>query len=174
MPGTEKSRFTLFEPFEEVKGVPTRRWLQYDINALADFEQLTGMGFGQLMSTRAIFATTRALLWAGLKRSDTTLTVERVGTLMTRYVKAARGNSIDDLLTACFQAAKEQGAFGEAASDEEDEEEGGSDSGNDEEQEEQSAPTSPTATRRSGPRGSRKPSPSPTGSSSSTTSDSDD
>lgn len=109
----EKTPFTLFESVEAATpgAVVKKRFLRYDINALADFEQETGMGFGQLMATRAVFATARALLWAGLKHEDRTLTVEKVGTLLGKYVMG--GGGIDLALTAAFEAAKEQGAFGE-------------------------------------------------------------
>lgn len=106
-----KTPFTLFESFEVTKqNVVRKRSLRYDLNALADFEQETGMGFAQLMNTRAIFATARALLWAGLKHEDRGLTVEAVGTLLSEYVQ--RGGTIDEVLQAAFSAATEQGAFG--------------------------------------------------------------
>lgn len=109
----EKTPFTLFEAVEAAApgAVIKKRTLRFDINALADFEQETGMGFGQLMSTRAVFATARALLWAGLKHEDRALTVEKVGSLLGKYVQA--GGQIDKALTAAFEAANEQGAFGD-------------------------------------------------------------
>lgn len=108
----EKTPFTLFESVEAATpgAVVKKRHLKFDINALADFEQEAGMGFGQLMATRAIFATTRALLWAGLKHEDRTLTVEKVGTLIGKFIQ--NGGAVDACLTAAFQAAQEQGAFG--------------------------------------------------------------
>lgn len=113
----EKTPFTLFEAVEAATpgAVVKKRTLRFDINALADFEQETGMGFGQLMATRAIFATARALLWAGLKHEDRTLTVEKVGTLLGKFVMA--GGRIDEALSAAFEAAKEQGAFGDQSED---------------------------------------------------------
>lgn len=109
----EKTPFTLFEAVEAATpgAVIRKRHLRFDINALADFEQETGMGFGQLMATRAVFATARALLWAGLKHEDKALTVEKVGTLLGKFVQA--GGGIDQALTAAFEAAQEQGAFGD-------------------------------------------------------------
>ena len=108
----EKTPFTLFETVEsQMPGaVIKKRTLRFDINALADFEQESGMGFGQMMSTRAVFATARALLWAGLKHEDRALTIEKVGTLLGKYIQG--GGAIDIALTAAFEAAKEQGAFG--------------------------------------------------------------
>lgn len=113
MSAITKTPFRLFEQFEThpKTRVIRRRSLKYDINALADFEQLTGMGFGQLMQQKAIFATARALLWAGLKHEQRTLTVEEVGNLLGQFVR--NGGTIDEALGQAFKAAAEQGAFGE-------------------------------------------------------------
>lgn len=130
--GLSTTPFKLFEVFETVNnGVIRRRSLKYDINALADFEQETGMGFGQLFSTKAIFATTRAMLWAGLKHEDKILTIDRAGELIGQWMKLEKvagvpRNRIDEILIACFAAAKEQGALGDDA-----EVTGGPDAGND-------------------------------------------
>ena len=98
--------FTLFQE----KGVETKpRALRFDLNAMADFEEKTGMGLAQLMSTNAVYATTRAMLWAGLKHAERGLTVDRVGALMQEYVQA--GGDVQDLLQACFEAALEQRAI---------------------------------------------------------------
>jgi len=116
MANVAKVPFTLFEPFETNKhGVIRRRFLRYDLNALADFEQEVGMGFAQLMKSRAIFATTRAMLWAGLKHEDSGLTIERVGDLLTDYTQ--RGGRIDEVLQATFKAAMDQGALGKPEAD---------------------------------------------------------
>ena len=88
----------------------------FDINALADFEQETGMGFGQLMSTKAMFATTRALMWAGLKHEDRGLTVEQVGVLLNRFVKE-QGGDINQVLKEALKAATQQGALGKEAAE---------------------------------------------------------
>jgi hypothetical protein len=110
--------FRLFESFEKnpKTGQVKKRFLKFDINALADFEQETGMGFGQLMSTKALFATTRALLWAGLKHEERTLTIEQMGALLFKYIKE-EGGSIDQALKAAFEAAAEQGALGKEVAD---------------------------------------------------------
>jgi len=113
----EKTPFTLFESFELDKhGVIKRRSLRFDLNALADFEQEVGMGIAQLMQTKAIFATTRALLWAGLKHEDRGLTVDRMGDLIGTYIK--RGGDLTTALQAAFSAAVEQGALGSPDQDE--------------------------------------------------------
>ena len=165
MSGVETTPFTLFQDFEvNARQVAKRRSLRYDINALADFEQLTGMGFGQLMSTKAVFATARAFMWAGLKHEDRTLTIEYVGTLLSRYIKDHKG-SIDEALTVCFQAAHDQGAFGNTPQDED----GASDAGNAEAAEPTAVPSANGAPQLSagsavGASGSAPSNPSPTGS----------
>lgn len=98
--------FNLFQ----ATGVDAKtRFLRYDMNAMADFEEKTGMGLAQLMSSNAIFATTRAMLWAGLKHQDRGLTIDRVGQWMQAYVEA--GGDVQTLLGACFEAAAKQRAI---------------------------------------------------------------
>jgi hypothetical protein len=113
----DQTPFALFEKYEtnSKTGHARKRFLKFDINALADFEQETGMGFGQLMSTKAVFATTRAMLWAGMKHEDRGLSVEEVGRLLGIYVK--EGGTIDVALKAAFESAAEQGALGKEISD---------------------------------------------------------
>jgi hypothetical protein len=98
--------FRLFEPFEKNMS----RSLKFDLNALADFEEKTGMGFSQLMSTKAVFAATRAMLWAGLKHEDRMLTIDGVGDLIAQVL--ASGTSIQEVMVIAMSAATDQGAFG--------------------------------------------------------------
>jgi hypothetical protein len=104
--------FPFFEKYEiNPKNQNARkRSLRFDLNALADFEQEVGMGFAQLMQTKAAFATVRAMVWAGLKHEDRGLTVDRAGTLIGEYVRD--GGSIDEILTLCIETAVDQGALG--------------------------------------------------------------
>lgn len=92
------------------------RNLKFDLNALADFEQETGMGFAQLMKQRAAFAAARALTWAGLKHEDRSLTIDGVGQLIGQYITdedVPRGaQTIDTLLEVVVKAAIDQGALG--------------------------------------------------------------
>lgn len=105
--GIQNKPFTLFQ----THGLETRtRSLRFDMNAMSDFEQLTGMGLAQLMSTHAVFAATRALLWAGLKHQDRGLTIDRIGNLMQDYIYDKSG-TVDELLEACLIAAIEQKAI---------------------------------------------------------------
>lgn len=106
--------FTLFQD----KGVDQKnRSLKYDINAMGDFEQLTGMGLAQMMSTRAVFGATRALLWAGLKHTDRALTIDRCGQLMQDYIE--QGGDVADLLAAAIDAAVKQKAIPDIRAEEE-------------------------------------------------------
>src|SRR5678815_1606548 len=81
-PARRTSPFKEFSAYENGR----QRNLRFDVNALADFEQETGMGFAQLMKQKAVFGAARAMLWAGLKHEDRGLTVERVGELLSEYL----------------------------------------------------------------------------------------
>jgi len=104
--------FSFFEKFEETpkNKEPRARALRFDLNALADFEQEVGMGFAQLMNTKAAFATVRAMCWAGLKWQDRGLTIERTGSLIGEYVQD--GGDIGEVLNLCIETAVNQGALG--------------------------------------------------------------
>lgn len=103
--GIQAVPFYLFQQ----KGIETRnRSLRYDLNAMADFEQTTGMGLPRLMATQAIFATARALLWAGLKHQDRGLTIDVVGSKIQEYTEA--DGEIDDILKVCVKACVDQKA----------------------------------------------------------------
>jgi hypothetical protein len=102
-----------FKFFEKYEGFP--RSLKFDMNALADFEQETGMGFGQLMQQKAIFAVVRGLLWAGFQHEDRRIQMRRVGELISQYLEdETESHDINDLLVFAYQTAVEQGAFGVA------------------------------------------------------------
>lgn len=104
--GIMNAPFTLFQD----RGIESRmRSLRYDMNAMASFEQETGMGLARLLETRAVFAATRALLWAGLRHGDRGLTVDRVGHLMQQFIDA--GGGINELLERCVRVAVEQKAI---------------------------------------------------------------
>lgn len=104
--------FREFSSYEEGRV----RNLKFDVNALADFEQETGMGFAQLMKQRAVFASARAMLWAGLKHEDRALTIEDVGNLLSDYLRdeevGEHVHSIDAILMVTIEAAVEHGALG--------------------------------------------------------------
>lgn len=109
--------FRLFENLPSEKNPRTGgsrlRTMRFDLNALADFEQEVGMGFGQLMSSKALFATARGLVWAGLRHEDRLITVAGAGAKVQEFI--SEGGSLNDLLTEVFEIAKKQGAFGKDA-----------------------------------------------------------
>ena len=111
------------------KDIETKpRYLRFDFNALADFEQINGMGLGQLLTMKAVFGTARAMLWAGCKSDDPRITLQKSGDLIGEYIQA--GGTVDEVLGKCFEAAIDQGAIGSGAAINSDEDEGDSDSGN--------------------------------------------
>ena len=71
---------------------------------------------------KAIFGTARAMLWAGCKSDDSTLTLQKAGDLVGQFIRA--GGTVDDVLGKCFEAAIDQGAIGSPKSEEEEGEEG--------------------------------------------------
>ena len=105
-------------PFKEFASYENGRLrnFKFDVNALADFEQETGMGFAQLMKQKAVFGAARAMLWAGLKHEDRGLTVEGVGDLLSEYLRDEEvelgTHTIDSILMVAISAAVEQGALG--------------------------------------------------------------
>lgn len=112
--------FTEFEAYEDGR----KRRLRFNVNALADFEQETGMGFAQLMRQRAMFASARAMLWAGLKHEDRALTIEHVGEMLSEYLTdqdvEPGSHNIDAILMVAIEAAVAQGALGRQKKEPED------------------------------------------------------
>lgn len=111
-PSRPTAKFTEFSPYEDGR----IRRLKFDVNALADFEQETGMGFAQLMKQKALFGAARAMLWAGLKHEDRALSIEAVGTLLSEYLSDEAvepgTHTIDSILMVAIEAAVNQGALG--------------------------------------------------------------
>lgn len=117
-PSRRTTPFLEFAPYEDRK----TRNLKFDVNALADFEQETGMGFAQLLRQKAMFASARAMLWAGLKHEDRGLTIEYVGEMLSDYLRDEEvepgKHNIDAILTVAIAAAVQQGALGRQKPDE--------------------------------------------------------
>lgn len=111
-PTRRTSPFNEFSPYENGR----KRDLKFNVNALADFEQETGMGFAQMMKQRAVFGSARAMIWAGLKWQDRGLTIEKVGELLSEYLQDPEveegAHTIDTILSVAIGAAVEQGALG--------------------------------------------------------------
>lgn len=105
--------FKYFEPWDtDIMDRPRQRSLKYDVNALADFEQETGMGLMQLMSSRAMFAVTRAMIWAGFRHEDRSVSIDYIGEMMQHYME--EGGNVAVLLKECLDVANMQGATKQA------------------------------------------------------------
>ena len=87
------------------------RRLRFDINALADVEQIGGHPLPQLLGVLG-FSTIRLLLWAGLRHEDRRLTVERVGDIMTAYLQG--GGALATLAERITDALEQSGVLGRA------------------------------------------------------------
>lgn len=102
-------------PFD-FTGFKKPRLLRYEVNSLSDLEAELGMSPREIFRTRTGILTTRALLWAGLKHEDRSLTPERVGTFLTAYLRS--GGTLEDVMVPVAQAIKLSGLFPEAEEDE--------------------------------------------------------
>lgn len=88
------------------------RHIRLTPNALADAETAAGMGIVAMVDLNTIgFRSIRALLWAGLKWEDHSLTLEKTGDLMAGWQK--EGHSFDELATILIKALDESGWFPE-------------------------------------------------------------
>ena len=91
-------------------GGKTKR-LRYDFNAVADIEEKSGRGLGDLFSEQNIgLYSIRLLLWGGLKWEDPGLTVERTGQMIQEYIED--GNTLEDLIPHIEEAINKSGLFG--------------------------------------------------------------
>lgn len=59
------------------------RTLCFDMNALVDFETITGQNFMKVDWLNMNVTVLRALLWAGLHGEDKTLTLESIGAMLS-------------------------------------------------------------------------------------------
>jgi hypothetical protein len=66
------------------------RHLIFDINAIAEFEERASKGIGQMLQNQSI-AAIRLALWVGLKTEDRTMTPERAGDVLQRYLDQYEG-----------------------------------------------------------------------------------
>lgn len=84
------------------------RELKYDFNALADFEDLMGMGVSAAFQGGQVgIRTIRALFWAGLRHKEKGLTLERVGKMLTKELE--KGTSMEDLMGYIEKAMEASG-----------------------------------------------------------------
>lgn len=95
------------------------RHLKLSINAIADAERLEGRNLTHLLAEGGISAS-RALLWAGLKWEDRTLTPEKVGDLMEEWIQTKPYSEIGEKISealkeqAWFKVVKEESERGES------------------------------------------------------------
>lgn len=86
------------------------RNLRFDVNALADLEDRAKAGIAQLFSEERIgLNALRLMLWAGLKHEDRTLTVERVGDMLSEYL--SKGGSLEEVTQILSEAVEACGLF---------------------------------------------------------------
>jgi len=84
------------------------RRLRYDFNALADIEELAGIGAEELFSQkRAGFHLIRLLVWGGLKHEDKGLTVQRAGMIVKDMIE--EGYTMEDVGSLVREALLKSG-----------------------------------------------------------------
>lgn len=96
--------------------------LRYDLNALADLEEVLGRGLSVLFQEEAVgIATIRGLLWAGLKwsRRRQGFTRADAGSLLEQHMR--QGGAVADVLPAIVEALRASGLVGQLEEDEEEE-----------------------------------------------------
>jgi hypothetical protein len=87
------------------------RHISFSVNAYRDAETVAGMGIVAMVHPRNIgFKTIQALLWAGLRHEDPTLTLDGVGVLMDLW-PLKNGRKFTDLEEIVVQAIEEHGWF---------------------------------------------------------------
>ena len=94
----------------EVNGKMKR--LKYDFNAIADIEELSGMGLAKLFSAEVLgLHTVRLLMWAGLKHEDHGITIQRAGLIIRDMME--EGHDFDSVLMLVIEALSKCGVFPE-------------------------------------------------------------
>lgn len=86
------------------------RRIRFTMNALADAERVRGLGLPAMIHPLNVgHLTTRALLWAGLKWEDRSLTLEKAGDLVDTWI--ANGHKVTDLEKLVYSALEESGYY---------------------------------------------------------------
>ena len=91
------------------------RNLRFDINAFADAESLMGGSVLEILGNETgllRFSVQRALIWAGLKHEDPSLTPQKVGSLMQEHL--TNGHSLTDLMKAVNDGILASGLISES------------------------------------------------------------
>ena len=86
------------------------RRLKYDFNAIADVEEVSGMGLMKIFSEEMIgFNTIRLLMWAGLKHEDRGITTQRAGMIIKDMI--GEGHDFDSIMNLIISALNKSGLF---------------------------------------------------------------
>ena len=92
----------------EVGGKSKR--LKYDFNAIADIEELSGMGMAKMFSEEMIgFNTIRLLIWAGLKHEDRGITTQRAGMIIKDMMEESY--TLESIMTLIMESLVKSGIF---------------------------------------------------------------
>ena len=95
------------------------RKLRFDINALADWEEVTGKSLARITSGAIGLSLMRSLLWAGLKHEDRSLTIDRVGVLLQQQIET--GADLGTVAGSIQKALERSGLLGDTSAPAEDE-----------------------------------------------------
>jgi hypothetical protein len=88
-----------------------KRNLRFDINAIADLEEVTGTSVQQLMDAKKIgFRIIRAMVWAGLKHEDSMLSLNDAGELVQKCIEG--GGSMNVIMEKVTKSIIASGLFG--------------------------------------------------------------
>ena len=98
----------------EVKGKMKR--LRYDFNAIADIEEISGMGIPKMFSVGMLgLNTLRLLMWGGLKHEDHGITIQRAGMIVGDMIE--EGHDFDSVFMIAIEAMTKCGVFPEGTFD---------------------------------------------------------
>lgn len=90
-------------------GGKTKR-LKYDFNAIADVEELSGMGMSKLFSEDMVgFHTIRLLIWAGLKHEERGITTQRAGMIIKDMI--TDGYELESIMELIMDALMKSGVI---------------------------------------------------------------
>lgn len=88
------------------------RNLKFDINAIANVERELKTGLNSIMGERMGLDVLRVMLWAGLKHEDQSLTVEKIGNWIQKYIEDNKTNlliAMDEFQNSILEALKASG-----------------------------------------------------------------
>lgn len=89
------------------------RKLRFDVNALCDLEATLGQSVGAAFTDgKAGISTLRALLWAGLKWEEPSLTEKKVGEFLQTYLE--NGGTVDQIADVVGKAMIDSGIVGKS------------------------------------------------------------